>query len=310
MRRGKQLFCILSLSAFLVGGCLSETTSDPVPPGEDVEQVEIDQDIMEKFRNIAKDSPKPDVLIQLINDQITEVSTENADEMVDTLRSSLEDSKQLYEERLIELDSDNELLAIDGSEAIFNESSISEIENEELKNEVEYLYSNFYQLINLEGGFYPVVDYSKLNAYDKYLSQEFQQYLEIKTLESKDRSMADGELTISFEELAERIYQVEDYLKTATTSERKDEILEDYQYKISAYLKGLPNTPIVEDGINKIKETVLTSYQQTADKDYEISTVVKEYLDVLAKNDNLVDEKVLKQADALIITALTAFEDE
>lgn len=312
MLKRKFILTIFSLSIFLVVGCSPEISPDEMPDDE-AEQVEVNEeneDVMEEFRMIVKDASPPDILIQFIDEHITEVSIENADEMIDALRYSLETDRQFYEERLVELDLENELLSIDGSEATFNEASISKIENVELKKEVEYLYSNFYQLNNLEGTFYPVVDYSKLKKYEKYLSEEFRLYLEIKSLETEDRSMADGELTISFEELAERIYKAEDYLKVAIPSERKDDILEDYLYKISAYLKGLPNTPIREDGTNHIKETVLQSYEKTADKDYEISSIIKEYLDILDDNYYLVDEGVLEQADAFIVKAEKAFDNE
>lgn len=310
MRRRKQLFCVLSLSAFLVVGCLSETTSDPVPPSDETEQVETDQDIMEEFRALAKDAPAPDLLIQLIDENVAKVAIEHADEMVETLRSLLETTRLQYEDRIFELDPDNELLMIDGSEVMFKESSISEIQNEELKAEVEYLYANFYQLVNLEGRFYPVVDYSELKKYNGYLSDEFQAYIEINSMEFEQRSMADGGLIISFEELANRIYQMEDYLRMATHEDRKDDILTKYDYHISAYLKGLPNTPITEDATSEIREEVLVSYRETAIKEYEISSATKQHLEMIEDNNYVIDENILGQADVLIEQVLKTFKTD
>lgn len=304
---------VFSLLALLIIGCSPEVSPDEIPSEEEQiksDEVITDQQTMDNYRSVALDMPEPNVLIQLINESIAEVSTKNADEMVETLRHSLEINRQHYEEDIIELDTDNELLAIDGLETIFNEVSINKIKNEDLKTKVKYLYDNYYQLINLEGGFYPVVNYSELKRYEKYLGEEFQLYLEIKSLELNNRSMTDGELTISFNELADRIYKEEDYLNIALPSKRKDDILEDYDYKINAYLKGLPNTPITEDVTDKIKENILTSYQDAADKNYVISSVIIEYLDILEGNKYVVDESILQEVDDLITKAITTFNVE
>lgn len=306
------ILTVNSLIILLLVGCSPKMPPNKTPDvmEEQVESDDANEEVIEEFRKISKDTTAPDILIQFVDEHISEVSTQHADEMIDMLRSTLETNKQFYEERLVELDFDNELLSIDGSEAIFTEASISKIENVELKKEVEYLYSNYYQLINLEGAFYPVVNYSKLKKYEEYLSEEFKRYLEIKSLELENRSMVDGELTISFEELAERIYKAEEYLKVAIPGERKDDILEEYFYKINAYLKGLPSTPIREDETSKIKETVLKSYQNTVNKDYMISIITKDYLEILDNNDYLVDDSTLEQADALIIEAKRSFDNE
>lgn len=311
MYKTKMLGYVFSLLVLLVIGCSPEESPDETPGEEEQvksDEVVKDQEIMDNYRAVSMDMPEPNVLIQLIDENIAEVSTKNADEMVETLRNSLEINRQHYGEDISELDTGNELLAIDGLETMFNESSISEIKNEELTKRVQYLYDNFYQLINLEGEFYPVVDYSKLKNYEKYLGEEFQLYLEIKSLELNERSMTDGELVISFNELAERIYKEEDYFNIAEPSERMDDILRDYDYKVNAYLKGLPNTPIMEDATNKIKENVLTSYQESAAKNYVISTATNNYLDILEGNEYVVNEAILQEADALIIKVITTID--
>lgn len=313
----KSLFLIVfSLSLLLLGGCFSKKNSTDKPAEETEEQVEpVDDtkesvDIIEEFRALAQEDPTPDKMIQFIDEKIEKVSTEEADEMIDTLRYSLETNRPLYEEKLFELDTMNELIEIDGSEPTFQETSIDEINNTELKTEVSYLYNNFYQLINLEGQFYPMVNYSQLKDYEDYLSEEMKSYLEIKSIESDERAMADGGLVISFEELAARIFKSEDYLALATAGERKDDILEDYEYKINAYLKGLPNTPIMDYETKKINPTVWESYKNTADIDYEISTAVNEYIKIIQSNNNQVDDELLQKADGLIMEVLAVFEVE
>lgn len=309
---------LLLIIIFILGfsGCSSSLkeddpgkvpVEDPVET-EDSEDRAKDEEIMEELKLIEKNSPTPDILIKFIDEYIDKVSTENADKIIDALLSSLEANKKTYEDRIFELDKNNELMAVGGLEEEFKERNIDEIENEKLRIEVDYLYSNIYKLINLEGAFYPIIDYNDLKDYDPFISEELKTYIDIKALESNDKSMADAGLTISFDELAERLFQAEDYLKAPWEGQRRDDILEDYKYKIEAYLKGLPNTPIMDYESKKINNEVLESYKDTASKEYEISTRVKEYLQIIETNENIIDEEVLQEADELIMKTLETFE--
>ncbi len=278
--------------------------SDKNDLGKPVPSKEKDEDIIEEFRIIKKTSPAPDLLIEFIDENIDEVSTEKADEMIDSLEALLEKNTHVYRGKISELDEDNELLKIDGDKKEFQRKNIEKIENEKLKVEVDYLYSNMYKLINLEGEFYRTIDYSKLKVYNRHLSENLKKYIDIRSLESDDRSMIDGELTISFDELVDRIFKTEEYLKIASKDKRKEEMLKEYEYKISAYLKGLPNTPIMNYENKEINKEVLESYEETMNKEYKISHIVKDYVEFIRENDNIIDEVVLKKADELIVKAI------
>ena len=81
-------------------------------------------------------------------------------------------------------------------------------------------------------------------------------------------------------------------------------MLKEYEYKISAYLKGLPNSPIMDYESKEINKEVLESYKKTMDKEYEISHIVKDYVEFIRDRDNIIDEVVLEKADELIVKAL------
>lgn len=288
-------------------GC-SDDAKDKEPDkndlGKPVDFNEKDEDIIEEFRIIKKTSPAPDLLIDFIDENIGKVSTEEADEMIDSLEALLEKNTHVYGGKISELDKDNELLKIDGDKKEFQRKNIKKIEDEKLKVEIEYLYSNMYKLINSEGEFYRTIDYSKLKVYSPYLSENLKKYIEVRSLESDNRFMIDGELTIGFEELADRIFKTEDYLKVASKYKRKEDMLKEYEYKISAYLKGLPNSPIMDYESKEINKEVLESYKKTMDKEYEISHIVKDYIEFIRDRGNIIDEVVLEKADELIVKAL------
>ena len=299
------IFAVIMALAFT--GCSDDAKDKEVDKndlGKPVDFNEKDEDIIEEFRIIKKTSPAPDLLIDFIDENIGKVSTEEADEMIDSLEALLEKNTHVYGGKISELDKDNELLKIDGDKKEFQRKNIEKIEDEKLKVEVDYLYSNMYKLINSEGEFYRTIDYSKLKVYDPYLSEKLKKYIDIRSLESDNRSMIDGELTIAFEELADRIFKTEDYLKVASKDKRKEDMLKEYEYKISAYLKGLPNSPIMDYESKEINKEVLESYKKTMDKEYEISHIVKDYVEFIRDRDNIIDEVVLEKADELIVKAL------
>lgn len=282
------------------------------PKGDSAEDNNVDledhKNIIKDFRVIAEDLPDPDVLIEFIEENIEKLGKEDVDEMINTLERSLEKHQPIYEERIVEMDKGYELIAIDGGEKEFRESSIDKIKDEKLKKEMKNLYANKYKLINIEGGFYPFIDYHALKAYSKYSSNEWKDYIHIRSLESDDLSMLDGGLTISFDELADRIFKTEEYLKNYPKAKRKKEMLDQYEIKINAYLSGLPNTSIENYETKEIRREVLESYKKTAEKEYEISIIVEEYLEIIEKNNTIIDNALLLESKKLTEKALENFE--
>lgn len=269
------------------------------------EEASQDEKIMEDFKEITKDLPTPEDLIDFMDDNIDKVNPIDGDEMINSLEVSLEEYKNEYEKEISKLDEDNELIEIAGDKVYFEKSDIDKIDNRELKEKVETLYSNMYKLENIEGEFYPIIDYSKLKTYDSYITEEWKDYLAVKTMDSEDRPMSDGSLNISFDELGDRLLKTENYLNKYVDGQRQKEMLRNYEDKINAYLKGLPNTNIADDSTNKIKDEVLESYKDISDtQNYMTSHTVYEYLEAIKGNDYIIDEDILDKADELIEEAL------
>lgn len=316
----KKLITIISMSLILlliIVGCSDNNEVEDVDTDiadENLEDNELKEDddeedesqrIMEEFREMAENSPDPDVLVEFMDENIDKISAIDADEMINALEVSLEENRRDYQDRISELDKENELMDIAGDKIVFDSSSIEDIENEDLKEEVNELYSNMYKLQNIEGGFYPVIDYAKLKTYDNYITEEWKEYLMIKSLEAEDRAMSDGSLNISFNELADRILKTENYLNKYINGARHEEMLKNYENKINAYLKGLPNTEIKDSDTGKIKDEVLESYKEVANKENYMTThTVYEYLEAIKGNDYIIDESILEKADELIEEAL------
>lgn len=312
------LVLVLALSLTLSGCKKEEDANTPVikppietPKADEVEEEEPDN-IIKEFGEVLNKEEEPDKIISFIEDNLDKVSEVEGNVMIDGLERKLENNLDKVTDRIMELDKDNELLDIAGYEEEFAEEHISEIKNEELRAEVQKAYDNMYKLVNLEGQFYPIIDYTRLQKYNDYLTAEWKDYLAIMARDSEDLPMADGGLSISFAELADRLLLTENYLNSYLDGQRHTEVLEMYENKINVYLKGLPNTPIAHRETGIIKPEVLDSYEKTASgEDYMTVFAVSQYLEAIKENEMLIDEDILNLADKLIddvMETLTEFK--
>lgn len=308
------LIVLTLVLGLLLSGCNKKEEVDPpvvTPPIENPNDDVVEETVLEEFAEVL-DKEDPDKIISFIDSNLDKLSELEGDIVIDGLERKLQNNIEATTDKIMELDKDNELLAIDGEKASFLEESISKIKNEELKTEVQKAYNNMYKLVNLEGQFYPIIDYSKLEKYNEYLTDEWIDYLAIMAMDSENLPLADGALRISFDELAKRLFVTENYLNSYVEGQRQKEMLELYENKINVYLKGAPNTPIADRDTNIIAAEVLASYGETANvENYMTSHIIFKYLEFIKENKNVIDDHVLDEADRLIeevMEVLTEFK--
>lgn len=312
------LLVLTLVLALALSGCNKKGEVDPpvvTPPIEnpnnDVGE-EDEETLIKKFADMLDKENEPDKIISFIDSNLDKLSELEGDIIIDGLERKLEKNIKPTIDRIIELDKDNELLEIEGLNFLFLESKIKQIKNEELKAEVQKVYDNMYKLVNIEGQFYPIIDYAKLQNYNDYLTDEWIDYLAIMAEDSENPPLSDGVLRIKFDELAKRLFITENYLNSYVEGQRQKEILAAYENKVNVYLKGVPNTPIADRDTNIIKAEVLSSYEKTANvENYMTSHIVFKYLEFIKENENIIDEHVLDEADRLIeeiMEVLTEFK--
>jgi len=308
------LIVLTLVLGLLLSGCNKKEEVDPpvvTPPIENPNDDVVEETVLEEFAEVL-DKEDPDKIISFIDSNLDKLSELEGDIVIDGLERKLQNNIEAMTNKIMELDKDNELLAIDGEKASFLEESISKIKNEELKTEVQKAYNNMYKLVNLEGQFYPIIDYSKLEKYNEYLTDEWIDYLAIMAMDSEDLPLGDGALRISFDELAKRLFVTENYLNSYVEGQRQKEMLALYEDKINVYLKGAPNTPIADKDTNIITAEVLASYKETANvENYMTSHIIFKYLEFIKENKNVIDDHVLDEADRLIeevMEVLTEFK--
>lgn len=303
---------ILALVFVLIlNGCKKEepvVDPAPIPPPSNVDVVEVEEDekalIMEEFTEIAEGND-PLLIKEYVDGNIGKLSQVEGNLMIDSLERSLLDNLDEVTARLISLDDDGELMDIASDEFFFPMDKISEIANEDLKREVVTTFDTMYKLVNLEGNFYPVVDYARLQEYNNNVTDEWKEYLAVKAMDSENPPLADGALRISFDDLANRIIKTENYLNKYIDSLRQAEMIDSYHNKITVYLKGVDNTPIADRSTKMIYSDLLDSYVNTSHNEgYITANILYRYVEAIEQNDNIIDDQILQLADELISEAV------
>ena len=295
----------------ILNGCKKEepvVNPAPIPPPSNVDVVEVEEDekalIMEEFTEIAEGND-PLLIKEYVDGNIGKLSQVEGNLMIDSLERSLLDNLDEVTARLISLDDDGELMDIASDEFFFPMDKISEIANEDLKREVVTTFDTMYKLVNLEGNFYPVVDYARLQEYNNNVTDEWKEYLAVKAMDSENPPLADGALRISFDDLANRIIKTENYLNKYIDSLRQAEMIDSYHNKITVYLKGVDNTPIADRSTKMIYSDLLDSYVNTSHNEgYITANILYRYVEAIEQNDNIIDDQILQLADELISEAV------
>ena len=84
------------------------------------------------------------------------------------------------------------------------------------------------------------------NIFENYVSDDYKEYIAIKSEEDKVSYSADASLLISFEKIGERVMVWEKLLAKYPTSKLRNKIREQYQSYQSDYLFGMDNTSTIE----------------------------------------------------------------
>lgn len=317
MKKRRRIFLVLMSIALVLGlaGCKKKNPdkTDPSknPEGvvDDSSEAEKDKaEIMKEFDSVLKTDDLSKIL-GFIDDNIGSLSQIEGDRMVMDLEASLEESLNSTMDSIFKADPNGELINIGGLELFFPEEKVKDIENEELRNQVTKLLENKYKLINIEGSFYPIIDYEKLKEYNNYVSDEIKEYIEIKAIDSNSPVVIDAGLLISYDELISRIIKTETYIQKYSGGPKHEEILSLYRSKLAFYLGGVDNTPISDPNTNKIYDSIFESYKKTSNiKDSVTAYVVNKYINTIEENDFIINKAVQDEVVSLVNEALSIVE--
>lgn len=152
-----------------------------------------------------------------------------------------------------------------------------------------------YKVATSEGSYYYIVDYqSYIESFGESITNEYKDYLSILALNTNEPFIIDGSLSISREDLTERILLVESFKMIYPYSNLLPKINNIYKQYINFYFYGDLHNPNFNMDTLIIKQETLDEYEETIKK-YEYTTfsnIVREFMDWLRKNQNVVDDNI------------------
>lgn len=314
------LLMLLAFSVVIVA-CNKVEEKPAEKPEEEVEVVENEQQIPEnkneeeknltaQFDELYNSDDKTMELVKFIEENINQVNKVTGTNWMSKLEEKLISQLESRVDKLFEVDQNMELMDIDGTNKYFTVEKVDKIQNEELKNLVKEYFETYHRLINVEGAFYPIIDYKKLSHQNDYIDDELGRYFEIMAIDSEQAPFSDGGRIISIGDLKNRIIERETYLTNYPNSVKRETVVQDYENQLRGYMGGLPNTPIYNYDTSVIEPEIMESFEETATLENLITgQILKKYVEDIKNNDLIIDTDVLDKVERYVQEALEQIEN-
>jgi len=281
---------------------------DTGEPGE--EEVAGDEDIISAFNQLLDEKARSYQLISFIDENMTEISPEGFDILLEKLEMVQKEDIQYYTDLLLfEDDWQSRLAAI--FQGDIGSEDLVDIEDAQLKELMTEIFQGGFKLVALEGSFYPYIDYEFFKRYAEFLSPMYFDYINVMALESNKIFSRDAALTISWDELALRLISCEEFLLNYPDETiRKRAVGDLYMRYLSSYMVGQNNTPSYSYENNIVYPEVLESYDKLLLEypDYITTSLIRSYQEILAEIDNIINDSVFEEINGIYREAVLSFE--
>lgn len=292
---------VIIMLASLLGGCESAGNAPKKDNGQTISQKdesanEINSDeIMSQYNDLLQKSLDSKEVIEFIDKNIGELGKEDADTVILGLEEFLKGTLSFLEDKYEEANKSEEFSKAFDLDA--KPENAEKINDAELKKLVEDTYEGGFKLYKSEGDVFPSLDYSFIKRYEKYVSDEMKNYIDIRSYESDNPFSDCFIINVPVEEILKRALKTEEHLlkynneKDARTLKKSYELYASY---MEAAIIGSGNALIYSDGeSSNIRKEVLDSYKDFVEnnKDTRTATVLSKYLEVLNKNNNNLESK-------------------
>ncbi|HCO18579.1 MAG TPA: hypothetical protein DIT39_03075 [Tissierellales bacterium] len=317
MKKKALIFLVFVLVLTVVfAGCKKkdEPVEEPNTPlvQQPVEEAEENEKkaIMDGFNELISKDPHVFDIKEYIHENIAKLGPLEVSTMVDNLEAALKKGLDGLRTEIVSTDEDNELIELVGQDLFLKEDMIDDIRNAELKELITKAYNSHYKLMSTEGMIEPVIDYRSLLQYEDKLTDEWKEYIELMAEDSDSPPYLDGSLLISFDELGQRIINLESYMNRYISGPRHEELVDIYEERLTAFMKGLPNSPLAAYDNNIIFENIYKAYESFGANEGLVSTgFVYDYMTAIRDNGMKVDSSILKLADEYIEEAVMIMKE-
>ena len=282
----KVLLLTLAIAIFTFSGCKPTTpiSTAPIPP--------VSADTMIAYKQLIEKNVSPAELLKFADTNIAKLSKEDADTIITDFITQQQKQKDKYDEKIFS-DEFNVRLNNYKYEDLLKLINISDTDIRDL---LQSAYNDGFKLYNTEGMNYIEPDFVMINdKFSKFVSDELAAYLNIMSVETKLHFAEDAGLTITLEQLADRIFNTEQFMDKYNDSRFFKEIQQWHSYYMSAYLIGMNNTPAFDYTTDKLNTDFAKSYEASKIryKDSKLAATLNEYTQLLQKNNYKKTEAVL-----------------
>ncbi|MDQ2087532.1 hypothetical protein RBH29_13955 [Herbivorax sp. ANBcel31] len=264
-----------------------------------VENGERSDKVYDDFLNLISSEKKPFELIDFMDKEISNVTSEKADNMILALEEVLNIYESYYQGEIFASDFIKEI----GSEFESNEDIVDKAKGTEFESLVEEIVNGGYKFESREGTVYPIVDYSFLKKYDSFISDKVADYINIKSNQSDNPVAMDAALVISWDELGERLLEIESYMDKYNDFVRIKQLEGIYYNYMTIYLAGLDNTPAYDYETDEYKDEVLETIigipEMFEFEGTKTADIVKDYLDIIKEDNYVFNQKAKEFIDDL-----------
>ncbi len=299
---------LLSLSA--CNDIKNDTEAQTTLLEEDQEKLDREKivEIMETFAKLESEG-NYNKIYKYIDENAKIVGKEKASKMVLSLEDILEKNIYTYEEKLNSQENFKEISSLSDESIFLNEKNIHTLANKDLEKLISNILDSGYKIRLGENKIHVSVNYDELLKFGPDSLESTSNYLNIMANYIDNPNIINGQISLSYDELAARVMKLESFITEYPESSRREDILKLYRQSLTDYLIGSEKTPISNNG--GLNKDLLNSYKNTSKLKEGISpAIIRKYLSLIT------DENILSKDDrdvyilSLINEALSYIEEK
>ena len=269
----------------------SETTTEPVAESTSIDTEEqttqttgADRSIEVENEFNALDKSKANIkeVFDFIDANIKDVLPGLSSEMIYSVMKLCEEYKFDFTDKFANPGIQEAIFSTLPSPENIDLNLLVQSNNQEVKDIAQEAIDKKYKLISVEGFIMPLVDYKAYDGYRPYLTEEMNDYMNIKLDESERPSVMDAGIVIPVDDFVQRIIKSMDYVKKYPDSPRAEEVQQFNKGRIYVYFSGIDNNPVFDSNLMIIPDK-LTEFEDifTIYGDTDFGNLLGSYLDLL-----------------------------
>ncbi|EYE88580.1 hypothetical protein Q428_07295 [Fervidicella metallireducens AeB] len=247
--------------------------------------IDLAKEIFNNYDALRKEQRDFNYIYTFIDNNINVLNNEQASIIVDDFLRTQEEKIEKLNERLLSKDYD--ILMRKTFPIYFDYSLIDTIPDKELKKLLKNICESGYKILNIDGTYIATIDYEKISKFGSRVNAELRDYIDIMKIESCHIIENYTDMTNLWDEIASRCVLTENYLSNYQKSTRHDRVENIYYAYLHIYLEGDEKNPIIDSYSNKVKPSVIKSYENTLNryKNTKLKKIIERYLKLLKEQE-------------------------